>query len=153
MALVGDLADIIERRWGARTIKTKEHATLLSPLVFHRGEGQGKHRGGVRPVGDFDKVLKAACAAAGVPYGRKVEGGRTFHYFRRTAARNLRNADVPENVCMAITGHKTRSIFDRYSIVNEKDTAEAMTKLLAHVHRQPVETNVVPLRKAAEAKA
>ena len=131
MALVGDLADIIERRWAARTVMTKEKATLLSPLVFHRSEGHGKHRGEVRPVGDFDKALKAACAAAGLPYGRKVDGGRTFHCFRRTAARNLRNADVPENVCMAITGHKTRSIFDRYSIVNEKDTAEAMTKRLA----------------------
>jgi integrase len=147
MALVGDLADIIERRWVARTITT----TLISPLVFHRGEGYGEHRGEVRPVGDFDKVLKAACAAAGVPYGRKVEGGRTFHCFRRTAARNLRNADVPENVCMAVTGHLTRSIFDRYSIVNEKDTAAAMTKLLAHVHAQPVESNVVALRKAAKA--
>jgi integrase len=153
MALVGDLADIIERRWAARTITTNQKATLISPLVFHRGEGHGKHRGEVRPVGDFDKVLKAACAVAGVPYGRKVEGGRTFHCLRRTAARNLRNADVPENVCMSITGHLTRSIFDRYSIVNEKDTADAMTKLLAHVQAQPVESNVVPLKKAAEGRA
>lgn len=38
-------------------------------------------------------------------------------------------------------------------IVNENDTAEAMTKLLAHVQAQPVNSNVVPLKKAAEGRA
>jgi len=148
MALVGDLAAIIERRAAARTITTKQGATLISPLVFHRGEGSGKHQGEAAPVLDFDKAFKSACEEVGIPYGRK--GGRTFHCFRRTAARNLRNAGVPENVCMAITGHKTRSIFDRYAIVNENDTADAMVKLQAHVQTQPVETNVVTLRKASQ---
>jgi hypothetical protein len=32
---------------------------------------------------------------------------------------------------MAITGHKTRAIFDRYSIVNEQDIAEALTRVQA----------------------
>jgi integrase len=149
MALVGDLATIIERRSAARTITTKQGATLISPLVFHRGEGHGKHQGEAAPVLDFDKAFKSACEAAGIPYGRKA--GRTFHCFRRTAARNLRNAGVPENVCMAITGHRTRAMFDRYSIVNENDTAEAMSKLQAHVSAQPVESNVVALKRASKA--
>ncbi len=68
------------------------------------------------------------------------------------AARNLRRARVPENVCMAITGHKTRSIFDRYSIVDEHDIAEALTVVQAHVQAQPVERTVVPITKAAEGR-
>ncbi len=62
------------------------------------------------------------------------EGSRKYvglipHDLRRSAARNLRQAGAHENVIVSIGGWKTRSMFDRYAIVNNKDKEHAMQAL------------------------
>jgi integrase len=111
ITLEGELSELIERRKARRQVKTKA-GVLLSDLVFHR-DGE--------PIRDFRKAWAAAFKMAGVP-------GRLFHDLRRTAVRNMIRAGVPERVAMQVSGHKTRSMLDRYNIVSEKDLREAMQK-------------------------
>jgi len=66
--------------------------------------------------------------------------GMIFHDLRRSGARALVHARVPERVAMQIGGWKTRSVFDRYSIVSPKDVTEGGRKLEAF-HSQKVGYN------------
>jgi integrase len=104
---------VIDARWSARTFRTKKTDANLSAFVFHRQGG--------RPLSysRFRTDVADACTAAGV-------SGRHIHDLRRSAARELRRAGVPESVCMAVTGHKTASMFRRYAITDSTDQARAL---------------------------
>jgi integrase len=140
--LEGELAELIERRRDGRQVKKEGKPLMLSAWIFHR-EGQ--------PVGDFRKAWATACCMAGVgklvcpkcqgapdPENKCVKCARTwqreelqyvgriFHDLRRTAVRDMVRAGVPETIAMTISGHKTRSMFDRYDITNDRDQREAL---------------------------
>lgn len=56
----------------------------------------------------FDKAWKTACLQAGLPVEKAAK--KQFHDLRRTTARNLNRAGVPDWIAMALMGHKTHDV-------------------------------------------
>jgi integrase len=100
---------------------------VLDRRAARRPAGSARvfHRDGVT-VRAWRHALRDACVRAGLPK-------RMLHDCRRTAARNLIRAGVPERVAMLLTGHKTRAVFDRYNIVNEQELLNAGERLAKYV--------------------
>ena len=81
------------------------------------------------PVRDIRTGLRKACKKAGVEYGRFKPGAFIFHDLRHTFNTNARKAGAQESVIMAITGHSTREMFDRYNTVDKEDTRAAIDQM------------------------
>lgn len=110
LPLTGELLQVLKRAHTRRRLGLSR--------VFHR---DGK------PIGDFRKAWHTAAKAAG------LTGHHVPHDLRRCGVRNLTRAGVSTNVAMALTGHKTASVFRRYDIVDKKDLRSAVEKRDSHL--------------------
>lgn len=82
-----------------------------------QGDGKGEYvftyQG--RPIkGNIRDGLKKACAAAGILYGRDVEGGFVLHDLRRTFATYMADAGHRGRVIQAVAGWLSPEMLDRY---------------------------------------
>ncbi len=117
MYLDEELQGVFKRQWEARKASGK-----LTPYVFPNFDSTNR-------IKAFQGSWKKACSDAEI-------GKRLFHDLRRTAVRNMVRAGIPERVAMMVSGHKTRSVFDRYNIVNDSDLKLAAQKQEAYLKSQ-----------------
>ena len=80
-----------------------------------------------------------------MPFRRRgcpQEGSSTTSGARQV--RTLIRAGVDETTAMKVSGHKTRSMFDRYNLVSEGDLREAMRLQSAYVESLPRTGPAIP---------
>jgi len=123
LPLTGALFEVIQRRLKVRRLDCE--------FVFHR---KGK------PIRQFHKAFRAAAARIG-------QGGLLPHDMRRSAIRNFRRSGLSEHEGMALSGHKTDSVYRRYDIISESDLTEAMDRVQSHLKKEAETRKVVPLSK------
>jgi len=114
LPIVGELANIIERRKAARPFE-KNGVTRMSEFVFHRG--------GVS-IYEFRKSWKTACTKAGCVH--------RFHSTRRFAVTNMIESGLSPVIAMKWSGHKTQKMLERYGIIKPDTLAEGFTQTELH---------------------
>lgn len=142
-------------RLPGRSTKTGKQRLVGLPVDFDLKPGAADEL--AFPLGDCRERWRTACVKVGAGYyecrecgarcaGRKCPThgkrptkrlrykGITLRHTRHTAARNMSEAGMEEKRIMEITGHVTRSMFDRYNIGKESDVAEARD-LMEQFHR------------------
>lgn len=129
-----EIRNLIESQWQKRAEIEKATGRKVEYLFFrYPGTGRGTRPGD--KIKDFRGAFNKALGDAEIETyeyiknGQRIRQKRIFHDFRRTAVRNLRRVGVPESVAMMISGHESRSVFERYNIRDPKETRAALGKV------------------------
>lgn len=131
----------LEKRIVALPAESSKTAnSRLIPLPSELKMKPGKPDEIVFPLGNFRWQWYKACVALKIgrwedtESGRKKYVGPLLRHCRHTAIRNMSDAGMERTRIMAISGHKTDSMFRRYNIGLEKDV-ESARKAMEQYHK------------------
>jgi len=117
--------DLEKRQITLLGVQTKNGQPRVLPLTDGLVDMLKKRSQADGPVFDstnFRKEFAAAKVKAKCPHV-------LIHDFRRSAVSNLVNAGVSETDTMEISGHRSRTVFDRYNVRNTKRLHDAISKV------------------------
>ena len=117
------ISGAITKNGRSRVLPIPPHSPVAALLARRRACQQGPyifHERG-RPLRYIHRVWKRAVQAAGVPHV-------VPHDLRRSAIRRFRQQGASIEVCMALAGHTTPSMFYRYRIVGADEMANALQR-------------------------
>jgi integrase len=117
--MIPELQETIEQQLQATRALEVESGRVI-PWLFHNG---GK------PIVDYRPAWHKACAAASL-------AGRIPHDFRRTAARNLINAEVDPLTTMQLVGWEDIGMLKRYNIIGDETLKRGTAKLNSYIDAQ-----------------
>jgi integrase len=123
LPITGALMDTIKRR--------RKKRRLDCEYVFHRNG---------TPIKSFRRAFRAAAKEIGRPE-------LLPHDMRRSAVRNFRKSELSESDGMMLSGHRTRSVYERYNIRDDQDATEAMEKVQEFLKKEAENRKVVPLKR------
>jgi integrase len=139
--------DLEKRQITLLGVQTKNGQPRVLPLTDGLVDMLKKRSQSDGPVFDstnFRKEFAAAKARAKCPHV-------LIHDFRRSAVSNLVDAGVSETDTMEISGHRSRTVFDRYNVRNTKRLHDAISKVEKSHSLVTVEKNNV--RKSLKARS
>jgi integrase len=85
---------------------------------------------GGKRIGSIRRVFETARQRAG-------NSGVVFHDLRHTFVTNIRRAGVDYFRIMAITGHRTMDVFNRYHTIDQDDLHHAVRQLDTYMDTTP----------------
>lgn len=115
----------------AKTIPINHHVKAVLdrlPRAIHHDFVVTYNRPPIKQKDGYKRSFRTACKKAGIPCGRRISNGITFHDIRRTAKTNMLSAGISKVHCDLILGHSLQGMDAHYVVPDDDTLKQAMER-------------------------